>query len=127
LAGNLNDSIRIEWTKSHARAARWEEEVILLEEEMRRVISFCQWKARWWRQRSEEITSSAMALQEGAMAYAAEHEVFELRFLSALEVRWGQVRLRASEKVNEREGIEQGVDHVIEVLFQPPEIEDDYD
>jgi hypothetical protein len=127
LAGNLNDSICIEWTKSCARAARWEEEVILLEEEMQRVISFCQWKATWWRQRSDEVALSTAVLLEGAMAYAAEHEAFELRFLSALEVRWGLVWLRASEKVNEQEGIEHRADSIIEVLIEPPEIEDDDD
>jgi hypothetical protein len=34
-------ALRVEWAKAKARAARWEEEVVLLDEEMRRVIQFC--------------------------------------------------------------------------------------
>jgi hypothetical protein len=42
--------VRVEWLKLRARAARWREEILLLEEEMRRAIEFCDWKQRWWRQ-----------------------------------------------------------------------------
>jgi hypothetical protein len=46
---NANDEIlRAEWSKSRARAARAREEVLLLREEMRRVLEFLGWKARWW-------------------------------------------------------------------------------
>jgi len=45
---NSNDDIlRVEWVKSRARAARAHEEVLLLREEMRRVLEFLQWKANW--------------------------------------------------------------------------------
>ncbi|KAF8223543.1 hypothetical protein L208DRAFT_1078317, partial [Tricholoma matsutake] len=44
----MHDCICVEWVKAQVRAERWWEEVILLEEEMRRVLEFCQWKARWW-------------------------------------------------------------------------------
>ena len=35
--------------KTRARARRWHEEVQLLQEEMRRVLVFFEWKATWWR------------------------------------------------------------------------------
>jgi len=31
-----------------AQADRWEEDVVLLDEEMRRVLKSCTWKADWW-------------------------------------------------------------------------------
>ena len=41
------DSMHTEWARSRARAARWGEEVELLGEEMRRVIEYFEWKAKW--------------------------------------------------------------------------------
>ncbi|KAG1814844.1 hypothetical protein EV424DRAFT_1473281 [Suillus variegatus] len=43
----LQDSLHVEWCKARARAHRWEEEVQLLCEEMRHVLSFFEWQARW--------------------------------------------------------------------------------
>ncbi|KAM6491206.1 hypothetical protein JOM56_013445 [Amanita muscaria] len=39
--------LRVEWAKAQARKQRWEEEVILIQEEMRRVVMFHEWKAQW--------------------------------------------------------------------------------
>jgi hypothetical protein len=44
--------VRVEWAKLNARLARWEEEVLLLNEEMRRTLAFLTWKATWWRSRA---------------------------------------------------------------------------
>ena len=43
-----DDILQSEWAKSRARAARATEEVLLLWEEMRRVLDFLGWKADWW-------------------------------------------------------------------------------
>ncbi|KAG6907526.1 hypothetical protein DXG01_008615 [Tephrocybe rancida] len=42
------EALRIEWCKARARAHRWQEECLLLEEEMRRCIAFFQFQARRW-------------------------------------------------------------------------------
>ena len=44
----LHDSIRAEWCRLQERLARFEEEVGLTTEEMRRVLTFFEWKACWW-------------------------------------------------------------------------------
>ncbi|KAF8999310.1 hypothetical protein BDQ17DRAFT_1328384 [Cyathus striatus] len=44
----LDESLRIEWAKCHARKDRWAEEVLILKEEMRKVIQYLEWKAEWW-------------------------------------------------------------------------------
>jgi hypothetical protein len=41
-------ALRCEWAMSKARAERWTEEVDLVVEEMRRVITFLIDKANWW-------------------------------------------------------------------------------
>src|ERR1700748_373994 len=71
---NTNDSraiaLRVEWSKAHARAARYGEEKTLVVEEMRRVLAYHQWKASWWRDRSENRTDAADPIHQGARAYA---------------------------------------------------------
>ncbi|KAJ7885141.1 hypothetical protein B0H14DRAFT_2564086 [Mycena olivaceomarginata] len=79
--------IRIEWTKARARADRWREELILLEEEMRRVLEFCGWKARWWDERS---------LRKGCahMRWHRRHERGE--WVTMWREKWAAVRERAT-------------------------------
>jgi hypothetical protein len=65
-------AVRVEWSKAKARKERWEEEVDLLREEMKRVLRFLQWRALWWERRrmtrQEELSA---ALRAGLKAYAA--------------------------------------------------------
>ncbi|TFK60900.1 hypothetical protein BDN72DRAFT_778834, partial [Pluteus cervinus] len=49
----LQDDLRIEWCKSRARAKRWQEEVLLLQEEMKRVLMFFETEVQVWRSRAE--------------------------------------------------------------------------
>ena len=63
--------LRVEWAKSRARAARCQEEVLLLKEEMRRVIAFLGWKAEWWiARRTGRTDVTNKELLEGLQAYA---------------------------------------------------------
>jgi hypothetical protein len=43
--------LQSEWAKSQARVGRCREEVLLLKEEMRRVVAFLEWKRTWWMDR----------------------------------------------------------------------------
>ncbi|KAJ7046286.1 hypothetical protein C8F04DRAFT_1173230 [Mycena alexandri] len=68
----LHDSVRVEWSKAKARKERWEEEVQLLREEMKRVLRFLRWKALWWEeQRGARREQISVALRAGLDAYAA--------------------------------------------------------
>lgn len=62
--------LRVEWAKSHARALRWIEELTLLREEMRRVLTYFQWKAYWWSTKAKSHPSDTGNVQEGFKAYA---------------------------------------------------------
>ncbi|KAF8224566.1 hypothetical protein L208DRAFT_1310555 [Tricholoma matsutake] len=64
----MHDCIRVKWAKARARAEQWQEEVILLEEEMRRVLEFCQWKARWWEYQASDHHTDLEMLTEGLLA-----------------------------------------------------------
>jgi len=65
-----DDILHAEWAKSRARAQRMSEEVLRLKEEMRRVLEFLKWKARWWKERKEQQGKSGKDFQEGLQSYA---------------------------------------------------------
>ena len=70
-------ALRIEWCKARARTHRWQEECILLEEEMEHVIRYFSWRAKWWKDIAEHFVSMLMPagtdeaiFREGKHAYA---------------------------------------------------------
>jgi len=64
--------LRCEWAKSKACADRWDEEVQLVAEEMRRMLAFLEWKAGWWDRQGEVQLNVSCDILEGAHAYAAK-------------------------------------------------------
>ena len=76
-ADNSEDEIlQIEWAKSRACAARAAEEVLLLKEEMRRVLEFLKWKADWWILRVG-LRSETKGTAEGLHAYAHKQSLIQ--------------------------------------------------
>jgi hypothetical protein len=72
---DCDTGLRTEWAKSFARAARWEEEVSLLVEEMRRVLWFVRWKREWWNMQGKvrgEEAGIQLKIVNGLMGYAAK-------------------------------------------------------
>ena len=65
---------RLEWSKAYARKARWNEEVILLKEEMRRTLEFLDWRSKDWHRKGDHQVISSLAIcpfqLEGLSAYA---------------------------------------------------------
>jgi hypothetical protein len=92
--------LRVEWAKARARALRWKEEVILLEEEMRRAIHFSRTMAARWH--SKKAQSHCLGLVpdhvlEGTRAYAIEQaETEELR-ANTWAAAWVDIRTKAKE------------------------------
>lgn len=91
----LETDLRVEWLKCRARAARWKEEIQLIDEEMRRALDFCSWKVRWWERQAHHRTTVLPHLQEGLVAYAAENAATERRRLMSWSNAWAPVRQRA--------------------------------
>ena len=67
----INETVRHEWMTCRARADRWKEEEELLQEEMRRVIVFLEWKSRTWFEKvGNRAGSCTPDIQHGVDAYA---------------------------------------------------------
>lgn len=88
--------LRVEWLRCRTRAARWKEEVQLLEEEMRRSIEYCRWKASWWEEqanRRARVTPSMLPhVAEGIAAYAFEQADDEREHEKQWEEKWSDIR-----------------------------------
>ena len=80
--------LRCEWAKSKARVDRWDEEVQLVREEMRRVLAFLEWKACWWDRQREAQLIVSYDIQEGAHAYAAKQAHVNRALAASFEDRW---------------------------------------
>jgi hypothetical protein len=86
----------VEWLKCHARAARWKEEIQLLEEEMRRATQFYAWKGNWWEKQAHRRTSISSHLAKGIAAYATENATMEQCQLISWSNSWAAIRQRAA-------------------------------
>jgi hypothetical protein len=85
----------VEWAKTRARADRWREELLLLEEEMRRSLDFCWWRSQWWRLRVGDQSDTAGHIAEGLSAYALEQSAAEQQRAIQWSTQWSAVRERA--------------------------------
>lgn len=85
------ETLRVEWSKNRARFHRWQEEVELLVEEMRRVIAYFRWKAGDWqgkidlRARSQDLEP---AVSEGLAAYAERQSAMYVGMAISCARRW---------------------------------------
>ncbi|KAJ7039429.1 hypothetical protein C8F04DRAFT_1255133 [Mycena alexandri] len=92
----LKEALRVEWCKALARTHRYNEEVQLLREEMRRTIAFGYKEAEEWdRLAGEELEGASGEVTEGRRAYAAEHAATERARCAALEADWGGILRKA--------------------------------
>ncbi|KAF7335584.1 CxC2 domain-containing protein [Mycena venus] len=85
---HLHDSIRVEWACAQARKERWEEEVMLLREEMRRVLRYLEWQARWWRDQASRRSDLDAVAAAGAKAYALKQATWSERLHGFLRAQW---------------------------------------
>ena len=67
---------------------RWDEEITLLTEEMRRTTVFLNWQAQWWKERSEWRKVSDVGLQEGIKAYANRQAALRQALASQFTYLW---------------------------------------
>ena len=48
----FNGTMQVEWSKARACMQRWNEELLIVQEDMQRVLVYLNWKAGWWHERS---------------------------------------------------------------------------
>ncbi|KAJ7886289.1 hypothetical protein B0H13DRAFT_2342938 [Mycena leptocephala] len=121
-----NEALRLEWAKTRARAMRYSEEVDLLQEEMRRVVQFMDWRRDRWRSlvglRAHRQHDAA--LREGHSAYALKQAWYMDGLSTRFQTLWKDVPAflqQAStlfhspeDDIDEQEEMEEG--HGMEVL-----------
>ncbi|KAJ3709697.1 hypothetical protein C8R42DRAFT_598178 [Lentinula raphanica] len=105
----LDEFVRVEWCKTHARARRWTEEVNLLEEEKRRVLVTLEYNAKEWEGRTEYDGPLAegkdTAHKEGVRAYALSQASMFRTLASSFVRLWGAViEQGGSEEADEMAG-----------------------
>ena len=104
--------MRIEWCKARARAHRWQEECLLLAEEMRRVLAFFSWQAEDWRRTAQEVENqlptsletievvataeigAKNVVREGKIAYAHRQGNIRDKIKHHCENEWAGLRSR---------------------------------
>ena len=83
-----DEILRAEWAKSRARAERAKEEVLLLKEEMNRVLKYLDWKASWWRKSASVQFDVSRELSEGIRAYALTQADVQDRLARRFKAMW---------------------------------------
>ncbi|KAJ7019036.1 hypothetical protein C8F04DRAFT_1276736 [Mycena alexandri] len=99
----LHEAIRVEWCKAYSRSNRWREDLVLVEEEMRRTLEYGRYAERQWKARAEARTLMLgkggiiePEVKEGVRAYALEQADRERRICARLEREWGPMRAKAA-------------------------------
>jgi hypothetical protein len=82
----FNENMKVEWVKARARMMRWKEELLIVQEEMRRVLTYHQWKAAWWRDRS--FLHSDPAIASGMSGYAQKQAAICINMAEQCAVYW---------------------------------------
>jgi hypothetical protein len=84
----FNDSMQIEWAKARARKMRWKEELLIIQEEMRRVIVYHGWKAEWWRDQGVLRSQGDGAVLSGLSGYANKQASIYTRMAQRCALYW---------------------------------------
>ena len=86
---DVNETVRHEWMTCRARADRWREESDLLQEEMRRVIAFLEWKSGSWAQKVGSRSGSVTVdIQHGIDSYARKQASVYHELAFSLAKQW---------------------------------------
>lgn len=91
LALTFMAGLRLEWIKAHARTSRWDEELQLLSEEIRRVGTYFDFKADEWEDRSRQREGSVSSqILEGLIAYAHRQASIMRNLASSGRSQWAK-------------------------------------
>ncbi len=80
--------MRAEWAQTRARMCRWKEELMIVQEEMQRVLAFFQWKASWWLDQASHRETTHPSVQCGLSAYAHKQAAIYLHMATRFALYW---------------------------------------
>ena len=84
----FNDSMRAEWAQTRARKCRWSKELLIIQEEMRRVLAFFEWKSGWWLSQVNRRGGLQPSIQSGVAAYAQKQANICLQMADRCATYW---------------------------------------
>ncbi|KAG5634323.1 hypothetical protein H0H81_002405 [Sphagnurus paluster] len=87
-AEGKQESLRIEWCKARACAHWWQEECLLLEEEMRRVLTYFDYQDNCWRSLAAACADTDGPTTIGMLAYTLQQAALQCRFRDKCLVAW---------------------------------------
>jgi hypothetical protein len=90
-----DDTLRVEWAKSSANAARWREELQLIPEEMGRTLAYFVWHAGWWDSQVGRRSGASHELQGALDAYARRQASLIRQRMSLFASSWLPALARA--------------------------------
>ena len=76
----------VEWVKARAHMMRWKEELLIVQEEMRRVLAYQQWKATWWKECNSQ--NSDPATVSGISGYAHKQATICIQMAEQCALYW---------------------------------------
>ncbi|THU79838.1 hypothetical protein K435DRAFT_696936, partial [Dendrothele bispora CBS 962.96] len=86
----MQDALRIGWCKARARALQYQEECLLLQEEMRRVLATYDFEADVWGKCANNQPTTTLPLEywEGRRAYAEYQRSIRLKMSAECQKKW---------------------------------------
>ncbi|KAJ7023232.1 hypothetical protein C8F04DRAFT_1193688 [Mycena alexandri] len=97
---DMDCAVRVEWARARARKTRWEEEVMLLREEMQRVLRYLGWQATWWREHVSARTDNLSPdIAAGIHAYALQQGDLHERLAAFFKAKWNMPALTAAQRL----------------------------
>ncbi|KAJ7481680.1 hypothetical protein FB451DRAFT_1030190 [Mycena latifolia] len=96
--------VRVEWAKAKAQKDRWEEEVAMLCEEMKRTLRMLRWIQMEWQSRAEQRTNVDVALAAGLKAYALQQVDVHRRLAGGFHAIWSKLVATAVRDVMRQDG-----------------------
>ncbi|KAJ7712961.1 hypothetical protein DFH07DRAFT_974842 [Mycena maculata] len=100
---HLHKSVRVEWCRARARKVRWEEEVLLVREEMRRVLRYLEWQVAFWMVRVDSRPDATAEVQAGVRAYALKQADLLRRIAGHFRARWATPAKETARRVVDAE------------------------
>ncbi|KAG1851620.1 hypothetical protein DFJ58DRAFT_842105 [Suillus subalutaceus] len=83
--------LRIEWCKARVQEACWSEELLLLLEEMQRVLMFLTWQGTWWSGLASARHFERSADSEGPRAYTNRQSALREAMAEKFRQCWANV------------------------------------
>jgi hypothetical protein len=98
--------------QARARSMHWNEEVQLLYEEMRCVLTLLEWQASWWFGQAGKESWVSPTHAEGLQAYGHRQASVQQALLASFKVKWCQVNecISAGKGMSDAEADAQDVD-----------------